>query len=130
MRGPTISTSATRDGKGSIRTSGSRIGWRPPRNGRSTTCLPSTWKDYQQLFNRLTLDVGETPAETQKLTTAERLADYKQNKPDPDLEETLFQYAAVSDDQQFAARLHARQPAGAVEQPQPAAPGDPIITRT
>ncbi len=50
-------------------------------------------KDYQQLYNRMTLELGATPAETQDLTTAERLAAYRQNKPDPDLEETLFQHA-------------------------------------
>jgi alpha-L-fucosidase 2 len=50
-------------------------------------------KDYQGLFNRLTLDVGATDPATQKLKTAERLETYRQNNPDPDLEETLFQYA-------------------------------------
>jgi len=50
-------------------------------------------KDYQGLFNRVTLDLGSTDAETQKLTTADRLSAYRQNKPDPDLEETLFQHA-------------------------------------
>ncbi len=50
-------------------------------------------KDYQHLFNRVTLDVGSSPAGTRNLTTAERLAAYRQNKPDPDLEETLFQHA-------------------------------------
>ena len=50
-------------------------------------------KDYRQLHNRMNLELGATPGDTQNLTTAERLAAYKQNKPDPDLEETLFQYA-------------------------------------
>jgi len=50
-------------------------------------------KDYQQLFNRVTLDLGATAAETHNLTTADRLSAYRKNTPDPDLEETLFQYA-------------------------------------
>jgi len=49
--------------------------------------------DYQQFYNRVTLELGATPAETQALTTKDRLESYRQNKPDPDLEETLFQYA-------------------------------------
>jgi alpha-L-fucosidase 2 len=49
--------------------------------------------DYQGLFNRVTLDLGATAVETQNLTTEARLASYRQNKPDPDLEETLFQHA-------------------------------------
>jgi alpha-L-fucosidase 2 len=50
-------------------------------------------QDYQRLFNRVTLDLGTTAPETRNLATADRLAAYRQNKPDPDLEETLFQYA-------------------------------------
>lgn len=50
-------------------------------------------KDYQSLFNRVTLDLGTTAAETQALTTADRLAAYRKNKADPDLEETLFDHA-------------------------------------
>ncbi len=50
-------------------------------------------KDYRGLFDRLALDLGATAVEIRNLTTAERLASYRQNKPDPDLEETLFQYA-------------------------------------
>lgn len=41
----------------------------------------------------MTLDLETSPAATRNLTTAERLAAYRQNKPDPDLEETLFQHA-------------------------------------
>lgn len=50
-------------------------------------------KDYQQLFNRVTLDLGQTSDETLKLSTAQRVAAYQRNQPDPDLEETLFHYA-------------------------------------
>jgi alpha-L-fucosidase 2 len=50
-------------------------------------------KDYQLLFNRVTLDVGASAAETLNLPTVDRLAAYRLNKPDPDLEETLFQHA-------------------------------------
>ncbi len=50
-------------------------------------------KDYQGLFNRVTLDLGATAADIRSLPTATRLASYRQKKPDPDLEETLFQHA-------------------------------------
>jgi alpha-L-fucosidase 2 len=50
-------------------------------------------KDYQQLFNRVTLELGTTAATTQNLSTEFRLAAYRKNGADPDLEETLFQYA-------------------------------------
>jgi len=50
-------------------------------------------QDYQNLFNRLALDIGETPAPARRLPTDERLQAYKQKKADPDLEELLFQYA-------------------------------------
>jgi alpha-L-fucosidase 2 len=50
-------------------------------------------KDYRGLFSRVTLELGATPAETQSLTTDDRLAAYRKGKPDPDLEEILFQHA-------------------------------------
>jgi alpha-L-fucosidase 2 len=50
-------------------------------------------KDYQGLFHRMALDLGTTPSDALSLPTADRLAAYRQNKPDPDLEETLFQHA-------------------------------------
>lgn len=50
-------------------------------------------RDYQPLFGRVTLDLGATAPETLALTTAARLEAYRQGKPDPDLEETLFQHA-------------------------------------
>ena len=50
-------------------------------------------KDYQSLSNRLTLNIGETPQAILQLPTDDRLSAYKKNKPDPDLEELLFQYA-------------------------------------
>ena len=69
--------------------------------------------DYQALFGRVTLDVGETPVETRRLTTPERLNAYRGKEArfpggtvyeqpavniaggarDPNLEELLFQYA-------------------------------------
>ena len=50
-------------------------------------------QDYQSLFNRLALNVGQTPGDGLRLPTDERLGAYKQKKGDPDLEELLFQYA-------------------------------------
>ena len=68
--------------------------------------------DYQSLFNRLTLNMGKTPEAVLKLPTNERLDLYRgrkvdissemkyeapevgfSGKPDPDLEELMFQYA-------------------------------------
>lgn len=63
----------------------------------------------------MTLDLGDTAAEIRDLTTTDRLAAYRQNKPDPDLEETLFQHARLPDDQQFPARRHAGHVAGRLE---------------
>jgi len=70
-------------------------------------------EDYQALFGRVRLDLGETPAETLRLTTAERVdayrgaeatfpdgtkyeqppASYEGGARDPGLEVLLFQYA-------------------------------------
>ncbi len=50
-------------------------------------------RDYQNLFNRLSLDVGKTPEATLQLPADKRLAAYKQKNPDPGLEEMIFQYA-------------------------------------
>jgi len=50
-------------------------------------------KDYRYLYGRVTLELGTTGAETGNLATEARLEAYRQNKPDPDLEETLFQHA-------------------------------------
>ncbi|MDT8390443.1 MAG: glycoside hydrolase family 95 protein [Lentisphaeria bacterium] len=49
--------------------------------------------DYQGLFNRLTLDLGKTPEAIRTLPTGERLNAYRKTQADPDLEETLYQYA-------------------------------------
>ncbi len=49
--------------------------------------------DYRGLYDRLELNVGETSDEILRLPTNERLIRYKQQKPDPDLEELQFQYA-------------------------------------
>ena len=50
-------------------------------------------QNYQNLFNRLDLDVGQTPGPALRLPTNQRLQAYKEKKPDPDLEELIFQYA-------------------------------------
>ena len=48
-------------------------------------------KDYEHLFNHVTLQLGHTPAAVSALPTVQRLINYK-NKPDDDLEALLFQY--------------------------------------
>ena len=50
-------------------------------------------QDYQSLYGRLTLDVGTSPTATGQLPTDQRLEAYQQIKPDPDLEELVFNYA-------------------------------------
>jgi alpha-L-fucosidase 2 len=50
-------------------------------------------EDYHQLFNRVTLDIGNTSKETLQLSTPQRLDAYQKGGADPDLEELLFQYA-------------------------------------
>ncbi len=49
--------------------------------------------DYQSLYNRLSIELGTTEAGIASLPTGGRLASYKEGKPDPDLEELLFQHA-------------------------------------
>jgi alpha-L-fucosidase 2 len=48
--------------------------------------------DYQALFNRVALDVGETPADRLALPINERKVLHAEKGGDPDLEEILFQY--------------------------------------
>ena len=50
-------------------------------------------KDYRQLYGRVTLELGDSPVATRKMTTGERLAAYRKGAADPDLEEMLFHYA-------------------------------------
>ena len=50
-------------------------------------------QDYQSLFDRLVLNIGQTADAVLRLPTDERLKLYQEKKPDPDLEEMLFQYA-------------------------------------
>ena len=50
-------------------------------------------RDYQGLFNRLSLDWGASREDVAALPTNQRLAAYKKGGRDPDLEELLFQYA-------------------------------------
>lgn len=49
--------------------------------------------DYQTFFNRVSIDLGETPAEVKALPTDQQLLRYtEQHEPNPDLEELYFQY--------------------------------------
>ncbi len=57
------------------------------------TLLREHIQDYQSLYGRLTLDVGTAPTATGQLPTDQRLEAYQQMKPDPDLEELVFNYA-------------------------------------
>lgn len=50
-------------------------------------------QDYQNLFKRVTLEIGRTEDTTLKLPTDKRMAAYKTGQPDPELEELVFQYA-------------------------------------
>ena len=49
-------------------------------------------KDYQSFFNRVSLDVGATPADRLALPTDKRKVLENQKGGDPELEELLFQY--------------------------------------
>lgn len=48
-------------------------------------------KDYQALFSRVNLNIGNTSPVSSALPTAQRLLDYK-SKPDPQIETLLFQF--------------------------------------
>lgn len=48
--------------------------------------------DYQSLFNRVDLNVGESNPNVNKLPTNKRLMAFKRGGVDPDLEELFFQY--------------------------------------
>ncbi|HZK97436.1 MAG TPA: glycoside hydrolase N-terminal domain-containing protein [Prolixibacteraceae bacterium] len=48
--------------------------------------------DYQILFSRVNLNVGESDPKVSELTTVKRLIAYKSGGVDPDLEELFFQY--------------------------------------
>jgi len=49
--------------------------------------------DYKRLFDRCVLDIGSSSEEKKKLPTDQRLAAYKKDVSDHDLEELVFQYA-------------------------------------
>lgn len=49
-------------------------------------------KDYQELFGRVSLNLGTTAASTLRLPTHKRLIHYDQYTADPQLEALLFQY--------------------------------------
>jgi len=57
------------------------------------TLLAGHVADYQRLFDRCSIDLGQTPEAIRSVPTDQRLALYKQEPADPDLEELLFQYA-------------------------------------
>lgn len=48
--------------------------------------------DHQSFYNRVKLDLGDTPADRANLPMNQRLDAYRKDHNDPDLEETLFQY--------------------------------------
>ena len=48
--------------------------------------------DYQSLFNRVNLNLGESETVISSLPTDKRLVTYKKGGKDPDLEELFFQY--------------------------------------
>lgn len=48
--------------------------------------------DYQNLFNRVNLNVGESDSNISELPTDKRLVAFKKGDIDPDLEELFFQY--------------------------------------
>jgi alpha-L-fucosidase 2 len=48
--------------------------------------------DYHQLYQRVNLDLGATPAALRQQPVTARLAAYQAGGQDPDLEEVLFQY--------------------------------------
>ncbi len=50
-------------------------------------------RDYRDLFDRCSLDVGQTPEATRRLPTDQRIEAYRNGTKDPDLEELVFQYA-------------------------------------
>ncbi len=50
-------------------------------------------RDYQAIFKRVSLDVGQTAPDRAAKTTIQRLAEYAEGAQDPDLEELVFQYA-------------------------------------
>ncbi len=49
-------------------------------------------KDYQALYQRVSLDLGASDTAVQSMPMERRLARYKKGEADPDLEEMLFQY--------------------------------------
>lgn len=55
------------------------------------TLLNNHIQDYQKLFNRLTITLGESDARNYGLPTYQRLINYKKT-PDHDLETLIFQY--------------------------------------
>lgn len=49
-------------------------------------------REYQALFNRVSLDLGSSPSDVLQKPTPDRIAARGQGAADPDLEELLFQY--------------------------------------
>ncbi len=50
-------------------------------------------RDYKSLFDRFSLDFGSTPSDLASKETVARMAAYKANPQDPDLEEMIVQHA-------------------------------------
>ena len=48
--------------------------------------------NYKKLFNRMRINLGETDEDIASLPTDERIAAYKNNGSDPELEATIYQY--------------------------------------
>jgi alpha-L-fucosidase 2 len=80
-------------------------GWRGPHPHKALTALmdraakkpfsellATHERDYQNLFGRVTLDLGKTPAEVFSLPTDQRFLRYAQGEADPDFEAAFFQF--------------------------------------
>ena len=49
-------------------------------------------QNYKELYNRLSISLGETDEDISSLPTDERIAQYKEDGEDPELEATIYQY--------------------------------------
>lgn len=56
------------------------------------TLLAAHVADHQNLFRRVDLNLGESPAEAKQLPTDERLKRFSKGEPDPELFATYFQF--------------------------------------
>ena len=60
---------------------------------KASSLMTEHISDYRRLFERFTIDVGETPPEIMAMPTDKRLANYKKGGKDPELEMLICQYA-------------------------------------